>query len=59
MPITTSTKMATMISSIVTVLIGIIVAIFVLVVIGIAAFENTPSYEDPDSYYYEDDPVFE
>ncbi|AKI93818.1 DUF5362 family protein [Bacillus subtilis] len=46
-------------SSIVTVLIGIIVAIFVLVVIGIAAFENTPSYDDPDSYYYEDDPVFE
>jgi len=38
-------------SSIVTVLIGIIVAIFVLVVIGIAAFENTPSYDD--------DPVFE
>ncbi|MDZ5671452.1 DUF5362 family protein [Bacillus stercoris] len=46
-------------SSIVTGLIGIIVAIFVLVIIGIAAFENTPSYDDPDSYYYEDDPVFE
>ncbi|OEI76028.1 hypothetical protein BG616_18245 [Bacillus subtilis] len=46
-------------SSIVTCLIGIIVAIFVLVIIGIAAFENTPSYDDPDSYYYEDDPVFE
>nr|WGD87813.1 DUF5362 family protein [Bacillus subtilis] len=46
-------------SSIAMGLIGIIVAIFVLVVIGIAAFENTPSYDDPDSYYYEDDPVFE
>ncbi|MGN2618074.1 DUF5362 family protein [Bacillus stercoris] len=46
-------------SSIVTCLIGIILAIFVLVIIGIAAFENTPSYDDPDSYYYEDDPVFE
>ncbi|KAF1677985.1 DUF5362 family protein [Bacillus mexicanus] len=46
-------------SSIVTALIGIVLAIFVLVVIGIAAFENTDSYEDPGSYYYEDDPVFE
>ncbi|MCI4167621.1 DUF5362 family protein [Bacillus spizizenii] len=46
-------------SSIVTGLIGIILVIFVLVVIGIAAFENTNTYEDPDSYYYEDDPVFE
>ncbi|MCY8797428.1 DUF5362 family protein [Bacillus inaquosorum] len=46
-------------SSIVTGLIGIILVIFMLVIIGIAAFENTNTYEDPDSYYYEDDPVFE
>lgn len=46
-------------SSILTGLIGIILVIFMLVVIGIAAFENTNTYEDPDSYYYEDDPVFE
>ncbi|OBA02992.1 hypothetical protein A9D36_14140 [Bacillus subtilis] len=46
-------------SSIVIGLIGIIIAVFMLVIIGIAAFENTDSYDDPDSYYYEDDPVFE
>ncbi|MBU2658898.1 DUF5362 family protein [Bacillus cabrialesii] len=46
-------------SSIVTGLIGIIIAVFMLLIIGIAAFENTDSYDDPDSYYYEDDPVFE
>lgn len=46
-------------SSIVTGLIGIILVIFVLVVIGIAAFEDTKTYDDPNPYYYEDDPVFE
>ncbi|OOE20184.1 DUF5362 family protein [Bacillus subtilis] len=46
-------------SSIAMGLIGIILAIFLLVIIGIAAYENTDTYEDPDSYYYEDDPVFE
>ncbi|MCY7783073.1 MULTISPECIES: DUF5362 family protein [unclassified Bacillus (in: firmicutes)] len=46
-------------SSIAMGVIGIILAIFLLVIVGIAAYENTNTYEDPDSYYYEDDPVFE
>ncbi|MFP7231216.1 DUF5362 family protein [Bacillus subtilis] len=46
-------------SSIAMGVIGIILAIFLLVIVGIAAYENTDTYEDPDSYYYEDDPVFE
>ncbi|MFH0346243.1 DUF5362 family protein [Bacillus vallismortis] len=46
-------------SSIISGLIGIVMVIFILVIIGIAAYESTDTYEDTDSYYYEDDPVFE
>ncbi|MBG9770542.1 DUF5362 family protein [Bacillus vallismortis] len=46
-------------SSIISALIGIALLIFIFVIIGIAAYESTDTYEDPDSYYYEDDPVFE
>ncbi|MCY9106230.1 DUF5362 domain-containing protein [Bacillus atrophaeus] len=46
-------------SSIVAGIIGIILFIFFMVFVGIAAFENLDTYEDPDSYYYEDEPVFE
>lgn len=46
-------------SSIAAGLIGIILLIFFLVFVGIAAFEDMDTYEDPDSYYYEDEPVFE
>ncbi|MEC1290654.1 DUF5362 family protein [Bacillus mojavensis] len=46
-------------SSIAAGLIGIILLIFFLVFVGIAAFEDMETYEDPDSYYYEDEPVFE
>ncbi|MCO4852793.1 DUF5362 family protein [Bacillus vallismortis] len=46
-------------SSIISGLIGIAMIIFIFVIIGIAAYESTDTYEDPDSHYYEDDPVFE
>ncbi|MGW8458930.1 DUF5362 family protein [Bacillus atrophaeus] len=46
-------------SSIAAGIIGIILFIFFMVFVGIAAFENLDTYEDPDSYYYEDEPVFE
>ena len=35
----------------------ILVAIFA--VIGIMAYHSTDTYDTPDSYYYENDPVFE
>ncbi|MCY8513084.1 DUF5362 family protein [Bacillus atrophaeus] len=46
-------------SSIAAGIIGIILFVFFMVFVGIAAFENLDTYEDPDSYYYEDEPVFE
>ncbi|MBY8911685.1 DUF5362 domain-containing protein [Bacillus sp. YC2] len=40
-------------------IIGFILMIIVLVMIGISAYYNTDAIDSPDSYYYENDPLFE
>ncbi len=43
------------------VVLGILAFILVVIfaVIGIIAYHSTDTYDTPDSYYYENDPVFE